>query len=133
MAWDPPARPGFDGHDGHAGQAEGSWRAIIVPAGVAHNAAEVTCTRRHMPGILLNMFDRDEQLQALRPLCPDTDEEILRDFVSRMDSEYFERFTRTAIVRHIELASRLDPDHPCQMAISAGSDGLTDIVVIAYD
>ena len=79
------------------------------------------------------MFDRDQQLQALRPLCPDTDEEILRDFVSRMDSEYFERFARTVIVRHIELASRLDPDHPCQVAISAGPDGLTDIMVIAYD
>ncbi len=79
------------------------------------------------------MVTSEERLQELRFLRPSLDEEILRDFVSRMDPEYFERFERIDIARHIELASRLDPDHPCQVAIDPAPDGLTDIVLVAYD
>ncbi|MGH7412482.1 MAG: hypothetical protein ACREJ6_15680, partial [Candidatus Methylomirabilis sp.] len=71
----------------------------------------------------------DQLLQTLTSLCPGVDDEIVRDFVSRMDADYFGRFEPNEIARHIQLAARLDLDHPCQMAISERSDGLYDVVI----
>jgi len=79
------------------------------------------------------MLDRDAQLAALKPLCEGMDEEVLRDFVTRMDPEYFRRFDLKDVAKHIALAARLDPDAPCQVLIEPTSDGLLDLVIIAYD
>src|SRR5437879_5395074 len=49
-------------------------------------------------------------IKTLTSLCPDVDDEVLRDFVSRMDPEYFVRFQPNAIAHHIQLASRLTHD-----------------------
>ena len=46
-------------------------------------------------------------IKTLTSLCPDVDDEVLRDFVSRMDPEYFERFQPDTVAQHIQLASRL--------------------------
>ena len=72
-------------------------------------------------------------LLSLKPLCIGIDEEILRDFVSRMDPEYFDRFQPKEIARHISLVDRLDPDHPCQVDITLQRTGLYDLVIVAYD
>ncbi len=72
-------------------------------------------------------------LTILRPLCHQVDEEVLRDFLSRMDPEYFERFQPDDIARHVLLIGRLDPAHPCQVRISKPKDGLYDLAVVAYD
>ncbi|HEV8539971.1 MAG TPA: hypothetical protein VGQ60_02300 [Nitrospiraceae bacterium] len=76
---------------------------------------------------------RDQWLKALKPFCGNVEEEVIRDFVSRMDEDYFTRFAPPDIAGHVQLAARLDPDHPCQTAISKQTDGLFDIVVVAYD
>lgn len=47
--------------------------------------------------------------------------------------DYFERFTPEEIARHIELADRLDLDHPCQILVTQRPDRRIDIVVVAYD
>ncbi len=75
----------------------------------------------------------DQLLQTLTLLCPDVEDEIVRDFVLRMDGDYFDRFKPDEIASHIHLAARLDLDHPCQVAISERPDGLLDIVIVAYD
>ncbi len=79
------------------------------------------------------MVSIEERLGQILPCCPDVDEEIVRDFVSRMDPEYFEQFERTDIARHVQLASRVDPDHPCQVSIEPRAEGLLDVVIVAYD
>jgi glutamate-ammonia-ligase adenylyltransferase len=79
------------------------------------------------------MASRDQWLQTLRPLCEGVDEDVLQDFVSRMDEDYFECFQPAEIAHHVRLAGRLDPDHPCQIAIDGRTDALLDIVVVAYD
>jgi glutamate-ammonia-ligase adenylyltransferase len=76
---------------------------------------------------------RDQWLETLQPLCGDVEEDIIRDFVSRMDEDYFTRFAPADIAAHVRLAARLDPDHPCQTAISERSGSLFDVVVVAYD
>lgn len=72
-------------------------------------------------------------LQTLLSLCTTVDEEIVHDFVSRMDADYFDRFQPTDIASHIMLAAHLDPDHPCQISMREREAGLLDLVVVAYD
>ncbi|MER3423445.1 MAG: hypothetical protein C4293_09660 [Nitrospiraceae bacterium] len=72
-------------------------------------------------------------LATIKPLCSGVDEDVIRDFLRRMDREYLSEFEPVQIAQHIQLAGRLDPDHPCQVAFSSRSDGLTDVAVVAYD
>ncbi|TAJ23012.1 MAG: hypothetical protein EPO64_12210, partial [Nitrospirae bacterium] len=72
-------------------------------------------------------------LTTLLPLCAGVEEDIVRDFVDRMDPDYFDRFQPGDIARHIALVGRLDPDHPCQVAVTAAPEGMFDLVVVAYD
>ncbi|RPH81037.1 MAG: hypothetical protein EHM80_03645, partial [Nitrospiraceae bacterium] len=65
--------------------------------------------------------------------CPDVDDEVVQDFVSRMDPEYFERFQPDTIAHHIQLASRLTPDHPCELSILDKGTGRSEISIVAYD
>jgi len=74
-----------------------------------------------------------DMIGTLRALCPDASEDILRDFVSRMDAEYFERFQPADIARHLALAGCLDLDHPAQVSIVERSGGQFDVAVVAYD
>jgi glutamate-ammonia-ligase adenylyltransferase len=75
----------------------------------------------------------EEQLKTLRPLCPDVEEEILRDFLSRMDPEYFSRFDADNIARHIHLIAALTLDHPCELSIRPLGGDRVEMIVVAYD
>ena len=77
--------------------------------------------------------DRDEFLQALTPLSMDVPPDVLRDFVTRMDGEYFRRFPLPVIAQHIRLAAALTPDHLCECTVSEHRDGHFDLTVVAYD
>ena len=72
-------------------------------------------------------------LPLVRPLCPEVDEEIVRDFVQRMDDEYLSEIEPTQIASHIRLAARLDLDHPSQAACDRRPDGSFELVIVAYD
>src|SRR3970040_2679453 len=76
---------------------------------------------------------RQSIIETLASLCPDVDDEVRRDFVSRMDPEYFERFQPDAIAHHIQLASRLTPDHPCEISVLDKRAGRSEISIVAYD
>ena len=76
---------------------------------------------------------REPIIKTLTSLCPDVDDEILQDFVSRMDPEYFERFRPDTIAHHIQLASRLTPDHPCELSVLDKPAGRSEISIVAYD
>jgi glutamate-ammonia-ligase adenylyltransferase len=76
---------------------------------------------------------RESIIKTLAPLCPDVEDEVLRDFVSRMDPEYFERFQPDAIAHHVQLASRLTPDHPCELSVLDTRAGQSEISLVAYD
>jgi glutamate-ammonia-ligase adenylyltransferase len=76
---------------------------------------------------------RESIIKTLASLCPDVDNEVVQDFVSRMDPEYFERFQPDTIAHHIQLASRLTPDHPCELSVLAKQAGRSEISIVAYD
>ena len=91
----------------------------------------------HGSAILRIMTDglgsRESIIKTLASLCPDVDNEIIQDFVSRMDPEYFERFPPDTIAHHIQLASRLTPEHPCELSILDKQAGQSEISIVAYD
>nr|MBI3612037.1 hypothetical protein [Nitrospirota bacterium] len=75
----------------------------------------------------------EERLALLRPLCPDLDEALVRDFVLRMDRDYFGRFPPDQIANHIRLAAQLTPEHPCEIAIAEQRDQRFELTLVAYD
>ena len=77
--------------------------------------------------------DREDLLHSLIPLCPDVPSDIIRDFVTRMDGEYFRRVPLPTIAQHIRLAANLTPEHLCECSVSERRDGHFDITVVAYD
>ncbi|MEO5630590.1 MAG: hypothetical protein ABIO96_05520 [Nitrospiraceae bacterium] len=76
---------------------------------------------------------RESIIKTLASLCQDVDDEVVQDFVSRMDPEYFERFQPDTIAQHIHLASRLTPDHPCELSVLDKRAGRYEIIIVAYD
>jgi glutamate-ammonia-ligase adenylyltransferase len=83
-----------------------------------------------MPG---RSGSRESIIKTLASLCPDVEDEVLQDFVLRMDPEYFERFKPDAVAHHIQLASRLTPDHPCEISVLEKRAGRSEISIVAYD
>ena len=77
--------------------------------------------------------DREELLQALTPLSTDVPPDILRDFVTRMDGEYFRRIPLPTIAQHVRLAVALTPDHLSECSVSELRDGHFELTVVAYD
>jgi len=77
--------------------------------------------------------DREEFLNALLSMSPDVSADILRDFVTRMDGEYFRRIPVPTIAQHVRMAAALTPDHLSECAVSELRDGHFELTVVAYD
>ncbi|MGH7230310.1 MAG: hypothetical protein ACREJU_03010 [Nitrospiraceae bacterium] len=75
----------------------------------------------------------EECIQTIQSHCAGVDEDFVRDFVLRMDAEYLSEFDPSQIAHHIEMAARLDPDHPSHLAITEREKGTFDVIVVAYD
>jgi glutamate-ammonia-ligase adenylyltransferase len=75
----------------------------------------------------------EEHLKTIHPLCQDVAPDILHDFLTRMDPEYFRRFGSPTIARHIRLAAHLTPEHPCELAIAEQRDQRFEVTFVAYD
>jgi glutamate-ammonia-ligase adenylyltransferase len=78
-------------------------------------------------------FDREQVFRSITPLCQDVPSDIVQDFVSRMDPEYFLRIESAAVAEHVRLAARLTPDHLCELAIAEQRRGHFDLTIVAYD
>ena len=77
--------------------------------------------------------DRDQILATLTPLCHGVDSDILQDFVTRMDPDYFTAFPPKTLAAHIKQAARLSPDHPCELSIVDTTGDHCTITIVAYD
>ena len=77
--------------------------------------------------------DRDQILTTLAPLCPGIDRDILQDFVTRMDPDYFSAFPPKTLAAHVKQAATLTPDHPCDVSIAETAGGHFLITIVAYD
>ena len=81
----------------------------------------------------MNPADHDQIRQTVTPLCQDVPPDILQDFLGRMDPEYFRRFDAAAVARHIHLAAKLTPDHPCELVVTDLHQQHAELTIVAYD
>lgn len=75
----------------------------------------------------------DRWIEVLAPYSAALDPEVMRDFIARMDPDYFAAVPPQEIARQIGMAGRLAPDEPCQVSIRPEADDQYEIVVVAYD
>lgn len=77
--------------------------------------------------------DRERILAVLTPLCQDVETDILQDFVTRMDLDYFAAFPPHILATHIKQTASLTPDRPCEVSIVDAPGGRCTVTVVAYD
>jgi len=70
---------------------------------------------------------------TLTALCRDVEEDIARDFVSRMDPDYFIHVEIDRAAQHLRLIAALTLDHPCELSIRPQEGGRFQMTVVAYD
>ncbi len=78
----------------------------------------------------MNVSAMFEHIQAHSAHLP---EKLLQDFLSQMDSDYFEQFPLETILQHLELTAKLTIDSPCSVAIDTLPSRQYQIHLVAYD
>jgi glutamate-ammonia-ligase adenylyltransferase len=71
--------------------------------------------------------------EAVAAACPEVDPAAVRDFLSRMDPEYFALFTADEVARHVRLSTTLDEEHPARVEVVGRGDRRYDVVVVGLD
>ncbi len=75
-------------------------------------------------------FDSTE----LEKLSPHIDPAIIKDFLDRMDPDYFLQFSTRTVAEHVALANALTPEDPCTLLVQPANDsGRYRLTVVAYD
>jgi glutamate-ammonia-ligase adenylyltransferase len=75
----------------------------------------------------------EELVASVARLCPEAGPEDLREFLSRLDAEYWERESPDDIASHFRLASTLGRERPARVAVVTRDGGRYDVVVVAFD
>jgi glutamate-ammonia-ligase adenylyltransferase len=77
-----------------------------------------------------DVFDSTE----LEKLTRQFDPAIIKDFLDRMDPDYFLQFPTRTVAEHVALANALTSDHPCALLVQPATDaGRYRLTVVAYD
>ena len=75
-------------------------------------------------------FDSTE----LEQLSSQIDPSIIKDFLDRMDPDYFLQFSTRTVAEHVALANALTPEDPCALLVQPAKDtGRYRLTVVAYD
>lgn len=75
-------------------------------------------------------FDSTE----LERLSPHIDATIIKDFLDRMDSDYFLEFSTRTVAEHVTLANTLTPEDPCTLLVQPATDpDRYRLTIVAYD
>ena len=71
---------------------------------------------------------------VLETLSPRVDPTVVKDFLDRMDPEYFSHFSPQTIAKHVGLANTLTLDDPCTLHVQPENKaGRYRLTVVAYD
>ncbi len=72
-------------------------------------------------------------LKNLVELCPDIEEEFVREHLDRLEDSYFESFTLQQIVEHVRKLSRLSPENPVEIIVRSPGEKRVECTVLAFD
>jgi glutamate-ammonia-ligase adenylyltransferase len=71
--------------------------------------------------------------EVIASRCKEIADDIIDDFLGRMDPDYFANFEPETIARHIRLASALSLDNPCELSCVPLNEHHVELTVVAYD
>ncbi len=85
---------------------------------------------------MISRFAMKEPFDAknVERLCRRVDPAVVKDFLDRMDPDYFSKFPSRTIAKHVELADTLTLEEPCAFHVqSANTAGQYRLTIVAYD
>jgi len=71
--------------------------------------------------------------ETLHPLCPEAEEEFVREHLSRLEERYFQFFNEAQIAEHLDCLRTLSSERPVRILLRAQSRGRLDCTILAYD
>ncbi|UCF96742.1 MAG: glutamate-ammonia-ligase adenylyltransferase [Spirochaetaceae bacterium] len=72
-------------------------------------------------------------LARLRSLCPDTEEQLVREHLTRLEDRYFEYFPEDRIAEHLRVLGHLSAEVPVQIQVLPREKDRLEITVLAFD
>ena len=71
--------------------------------------------------------------EEYRRACPEVDEALLCEHLSRLNDHYFSAFSKKDLYRHLAGLARLSSQNPVEVLVDARRDGSVDCTVLAFD
>ena len=71
--------------------------------------------------------------EEFKNACPEVDEELIREYLSRLGEQYFKRFSKRDMFRHLRGISLLSHERPVEVLVEQKRVGLVDCTVFAFD
>src|SRR5262245_22011203 len=78
------------------------------------------------------MFDPGLKAR-IEDFTQDLDERTVREFLSRLDGDYFDQFAPAQTRQHMMMASGLSAEQPAQVELRHRDDGKFDLTIVALD
>ena len=69
----------------------------------------------------------------LRLLCPETEEELIREHLNRLEDRYFEYFSEDRVAEHIRVLGHLSAEAPIRTLLRPQERDRLEITVLAFD
>jgi len=69
----------------------------------------------------------------LRLLCPETEEQLIREHLSRLEDRYFEYFSEERVAEHLRALGSLSAEKPIQTLVRPRERDRLEITVLAFD
>ncbi len=74
------------------------------------------------------------ELTELQELSPQVNPTVIKDFLDRMDPDYFSQFRPQTVARHLALANTLTLESPCTLHVQPANDtSQYRLTIVAYD
>jgi glutamate-ammonia-ligase adenylyltransferase len=107
---------------------------IFSPAQVRYSANPWA---RNEAGIIDELLRREvfmkPSFEEYRRACPEAEEALLSEHISRLSDHYFSAFSKKDLYRHLAGLARLSPQNPVEVLVDARRDGSVDCTVLAFD
>jgi glutamate-ammonia-ligase adenylyltransferase len=71
--------------------------------------------------------------EALKHICPDINEQLLRAHLERLDDDYFQRFSLSEVREHLRALSHVSAVNPCAVLFNPTGGQTVECTVLAFD
>lgn len=72
-------------------------------------------------------------LEAFKSACPEAEDALIKEHLSRLSDRYFDRFTEEQLYRHLNGLANISPRHPVEVLVDPKEHEQVDCSVLAFD